>query len=155
MIAIFCAVNPMQELTTWIYFLPITIRARYFLIALGAYSIFGTFIPLSSVAHAAHLGGILTGLGYVRLARRISAGERSWFGWGGSRAPQVRSPGSRAKHAPWSRNLQERPSSYELMSREVDAILEKISAKGLNSLTDKERKILEAARQRMRSDRPH
>ena len=153
MIAIFCAVNPMQELTTWIYFLPITIRARYFLIALGAYSIFGTFIPLSSVAHAAHLGGILTGLGYVRFARRISA-ERGWFGWGRPQAPRVSSPGSRAKHAPWSKHLQERPSSYELMSREVDSILEKISAKGLDSLTDKERKILEAARERMRSDRP-
>src|SRR5215472_7150572 len=81
MIAIFCAVNPMQELTTWIYFLPITIRARYFLIALGAYSIFGTLIPPSSVAHAAHLGGILLGLGYVRFTHRISADGSSWFPW--------------------------------------------------------------------------
>ena len=37
--------------------------------------------------------------------------------------------------------------------QEVDPILEKISAHGLDSLTDKERKILEAARQRMGSNR--
>jgi predicted DNA binding protein len=36
----------------------------------------------------------------------------------------------------------------------VDPILDKISAQGLNSLTDKERKILEAARQRMESRKP-
>jgi hypothetical protein len=35
------------------------------------------------------------------------------------------------------------------MTREVDPILDKISAHGINSLTDKERKILEMARQRM------
>jgi hypothetical protein len=29
MIAIFCAVHPMQEITTWLYFLPITIRALF------------------------------------------------------------------------------------------------------------------------------
>src|SRR5215831_5232899 len=34
LIAIFCSLHPMQELTTWIYFLPITIRARYLLIFL-------------------------------------------------------------------------------------------------------------------------
>lgn len=153
MIAIFCAVNPMQELTTWIYFLPITIRARYLLIGLGAYSIFGTLIPLSAVAHAAHLGGILTGLGYVRFARRISSGGGS-FSWGWPRGAQVSSPGSRAKHSPWPRILPERKGSNEFMSREVDPILEKISSKGLNSLTDKERKVLEAARQRMKPDRP-
>ena len=153
MIAIFCSVNPMQELTTWIYFLPITIRARYFLIALAAYSIFGTLVPLSSVAHAAHLGGILLGLGYVRFARQISAGERDWFPLSLRRSVQGNSPGSRAKHSPWNKTRAEREGSHEFMSREVDPILEKISAQGLDSLTDKERKILEAARQRMGSDR--
>src|SRR5690349_17749297 len=51
MIAIFCSINPMQELTTWIYFLPITIRARYFLLFLGGFSAFGTLIPVSAIAH--------------------------------------------------------------------------------------------------------
>ena len=37
----------------------------------------------------------------------------------------------------------------EFISREVDPILEKISAHGIQSLTDRERQILEAARAKM------
>jgi hypothetical protein len=40
------------------------------------------------------------------------------------------------------------------MSREVDPILDKISAQGIGSLTDQERKILEAARNRLDSGKP-
>ena len=37
----------------------------------------------------------------------------------------------------------------EFISREVDPILDKISACGIQSLTDRERRILEAARAKM------
>jgi hypothetical protein len=37
----------------------------------------------------------------------------------------------------------------EFLSREVDPILDKISAQGIQSLTERERRILEAARERM------
>jgi len=50
------------------------------------------------------------------------------------------------------RSLPEGPTelpSKEFISREVDPILDKISAHGLQSLTDRERKILEAARSKM------
>ena len=154
MIAIFCAINPMQELTTWIYFLPITIQARYFLIALGAYSVFGTLIPLSSVAHAAHLGGILLGLAYVRFARRISPDLPSWLPW---RVRERRTAYRRerlAKHSRWNRTRPDAQRAPEFISREVDPILDKISSQGLDSLTEKERKILEAARNRLGSRNP-
>ncbi len=39
--------------------------------------------------------------------------------------------------------------SDEFISREVDPILDKISAHGIQSLTERERKILEAARAKM------
>jgi membrane associated rhomboid family serine protease len=152
MIAIFCAINPMQELTTWIYFLPITIRARYFLIALAAYSAFGTLIPLSSVAHAAHLGGILLGLAYVRFARRISQDLPSWFPW---RLRERRTAYRRERLAKHSRRNRPGPQrSPEFISQEVDPILDKISSQGIDSLTEKERKILEAARNRLGSGNP-
>jgi membrane associated rhomboid family serine protease len=151
MIAIFCAINPMQELTTWIYLLPITIRARYFLLALGAYSIFGTLIPLSSVAHAAHLGGILLGLGYVRFARRFSEDLPSWFPWRLRERGAVYRRESRAKHSRWNRPRPDPQHAPGFISREVDPILDKISSQGLDSLTEKERKILEAARNRLGS----
>jgi membrane associated rhomboid family serine protease len=154
MIAIFCAINPMQELTTWLYFLPITIRARYFLIGLGAYSIFGTLIPLSTVAHAAHLGGIMMGLAYVRYGRRYSEDLPNFFPWKSRQRTRPVSSESRAKSSPWKRHQPEPQRSPEFISREVDTILDKISAHGINSLTEKERKILEAARQRMDSGKP-
>ena len=37
----------------------------------------------------------------------------------------------------------------EFLSKEVDPILDKITAHGINSLTERERKILESARKRM------
>ena len=37
----------------------------------------------------------------------------------------------------------------EFISKEVDPILDKISAQGIRSLTEKERKVLEAARKRI------
>jgi hypothetical protein len=148
MIAIFCSINPMEELTTWIYFLPITIRARYFLMFLTGFSIFGTLIPFSGIAHGAHLGGILVGLGYVRFARRISAELPAWVPWFGQRE-RAPVPGSRAKNARRRPRAPQAQRASEFITREVDPILDKIAAQGLHSLTDKERKILEAARQRM------
>jgi len=46
------------------------------------------------------------------------------------------------------KKTEEVPSS-DFISREVDPILEKISAHGIHSLTDRERQILENARSRM------
>jgi hypothetical protein len=47
-----------------------------------------------------------------------------------------------------SRKTEELPPA-EFISREVDPILEKISAHGIQSLTARERQILEAARSKM------
>src|ERR1043165_1837180 len=48
-IAIFCTMNPMQELRIWIYFFPVSILARYFLMFLGLISAFGALIPFDGV----------------------------------------------------------------------------------------------------------
>ena len=55
------------------------------------------------------------------------------------------------KRSPWQRAKQE-PADLppeEFISREVDPILDKISAHGIQSLTARERQILEAARSKM------
>src|SRR5262249_32699015 len=59
MLAIFCSFDPMQELTTWIYFFPVRVRARTVLIFTGLLSLFGALVPFDRIAHGAHLGGIL------------------------------------------------------------------------------------------------
>jgi membrane associated rhomboid family serine protease len=150
MIAIFCSIHPMQELTTWIYFFPVNIRARTLLIGLTLLSIFGTLIPIWDIAHGAHLGGILLGMGYVRW------GERLWgklTGWRTDRRSddyEMAESGRRGR--PWRRNTAKSEKALppdEYISREIDPILDKISAHGIHALTDKERKILEAARKKM------
>jgi membrane associated rhomboid family serine protease len=148
MLAIYCMLYPMQELTTWITFFPIGIRARYLLIFLTCLSVFGALIPFDGIAHGAHLGGILTGIVYVRWGSEIgnrfdSLRERLT---GRKRAPvglRLRSWGSgRAEAKPASR-------AERFISKEVDPILEKISAEGFQSLTEREREILDEARKKM------
>lgn len=151
MLAIFCSVHPEQELTTWIYFFPVNVRARSLLIFITLFSLFGTLIPFLGIAHAAHLGGIMLGVGYVRW------GEKLWgrvSGWGtNARTDNYQlAEASNRRGRPWRGNTSgsdKTVSPDEFISREVDPILDKISAHGIHALTEKERKILEAARKRM------
>jgi membrane associated rhomboid family serine protease len=152
MLAIFCSLHPMEELRTWIYFLPITVRARYLLIFVGLLSLFGAFVPFDNIAHGAHLGGIIVGISYVRWWDSFWGG---FAGWGPLRSRQRKQELVRAANVrgrPWRRGATQvscAPSSEEFMSRQVDPILEKISAQGIQSLTERELKILETARKRI------
>lgn len=149
LIAIFCTLHPMQEMQTWIYFFPVTIRAHWFLKFLLFFSIFGALIPFDSVAHGAHLGGLLLGMSYVH---RNSAWDRFLEGWKLPFPGKGRRQTRRwAREMPWRRELAEKeknPGTF--ISREVDPILDKISAKGFESLTEEERKILDTARKMMK-----
>jgi membrane associated rhomboid family serine protease len=144
-IAVFCSIDPMQELTTWIYFFPVTIRARYFLMFLTLYSLFGTLIPFDSVANGAHLGGILTGIAYVRWGGSLK-GLWAWIRAGEKKQPRTKAAGGRLVV---KKDGTDEVPQEEFISREVDPILEKISAHGIQSLTEQERRILEAARNKM------
>ena len=149
-IAIFCSVHPMQEMTAWIYFFPVTVRAKYFLMFLGGLSLFGTLIPFDNVAHGAHLGGIFLGLAYVRW----STAWEGLFNWKPfkSKPRKTKSGVASSKISIWPVGKAEKSDdlpSAEFISREVDPILDKISQHGIQSLTERERKILEAARSKM------
>jgi membrane associated rhomboid family serine protease len=147
MIAIFCTLHPMQELTTWIYFFPVNIRARFLLMFLSLLSLFGALVPFDNIAHAAHLGGIIVGISYVRWGDRFSRALAA-FGSSKKQKPQlVRATTARSR--PWKRSTPKPVPPEDFISKEVDPILDKISAKGIHSLTDEERKILEAARKKM------
>ena len=137
----------------FMFFLPI--RAwNLLLISLGV-AVFFVLVPSEpGVAHAAHLGGLLGGMAYVHWIVRA---ERRLFDWRPYReqAPDrpaelvhanAANPPARRRRDPAGDD--ELPES-EFISREVDPILDKISAQGLQSLTDRERRILEAARAKM------
>jgi len=151
MIAIFCSMYPMQELTTWIYFFPIQLRARFLLLFLTGLSLFGAIVPFDGIAHAAHLGGILLGITYVHWRREIGD-------WVDRFLPQRKERGLRLRPVEnlsgrnWLKRSEQKLELVEdtFVSREVDPILDKIAAEGFESLTEKERQILEAARKRMK-----
>ncbi len=151
LLAIYCTLFPMRELTAFIYFFPVNIRARYLLIFAGLLSLFGTLVPFDNVAHAAHLGGIALGIAYVRWGEAWLTRLSNWRPMQSRHRKRelVRVASVRMPH--WQKlkvDAGELPSA-EFISREVDPILDKISAHGIQSLTERERQILEAARAKM------
>jgi membrane associated rhomboid family serine protease len=150
LIAAFALLSP--DSVIYLFFV-IPVRARYFLplmIVLSAVFIFTS--QGDGIAHGAHLGGTLFGVAYLRWFYVSSYFTAIWERLRGARAARpivkVRFPGSAA----YRRERDERPddtNSADFISREVDPILEKISAHGIHSLTERERKILERARSRM------
>ena len=154
LVAAFAAMFPERQITLLLFFvLPISIRARTLLWFAIGLALFGIIVP-SRVADGAHLGGILTGLAYIHFFVRGNGFSIS--------LPAFRVPNKRKQelvntivpkkglwqHSSKSDEPEELPPA-EFISREVDPILEKISAHGIQSLTDRERKVLEAARAKM------
>lgn len=151
LMAAFATLHPERPLTLLLFFvLPLTLKAKYLLVISALLALFGIFFPGDSIAHAAHLGGMLAGVVYarwglawswprlrIRLQRRPS-GLRS-----------ASRPTFSARIAAPDPRLPDDLPPDEFLSREVDPILDKISAHGIQSLTPRERKILEAARQRI------
>jgi membrane associated rhomboid family serine protease len=152
LVAAYATMFPEQPLTVLLAFIiPVTLRAKYLLLFFGALAVFGLVITDTGVAHAAHLGGLLTGIAYIRW------GIQSEGNWLKRSLRSVVKPrelvgASSVKRAAWPRHTPlpgDEPPSADFISREVDPILDKISAQGIHSLTQRERAILEAARNKM------
>ena len=143
----FCPVALGRTFTIFIYFFPVTMRDRTLLVlqlVLAIAGIVGSFYAPSSLANAAHLGGILTG---AVIIRQISRGGFSMPSFRSS-PPEYASTRPRKKlwgSVPPAEDL----SADEYLSNEVDPILDKISKQGIQSLTTREREILEKARSKM------
>jgi hypothetical protein len=141
------------------YFFPVRLQSMtLFWILLGV-SIFGVVFPAGNVAHGAHLGGLLAGAGFVklfleeegqawlrRLVARRSALPRDVPVEAGRQAGK---PSGKFSSAPVA-GAPETDNPEEFIRREVDPILDKISAHGIQSLTERERRTLEKARERMK-----
>ena len=152
LIAAAAVLDPACTLFLW-FFLPL--RVKYFLIFIAAVSVFYIFVPKlpdpnrPGVAHAAHLGGIVGGLAFMRWASAIE----DFFRNRRTQRPRFRPRELirvRSSKASWQRppEAEDLPPE-EFISREVDPILDKISAHGIQSLTPREKQILEAARAKM------
>lgn len=131
----------------------VPVKGKFFLMIAGGIALFFTIVPSDPlVAHAAHLGGLLGGLAYVAWGIRDQGSATIWHPLTSRlrrrqlvKAASVRQPAWRATTEPDHREL----PTGDFISQEVDPILDKISAQGIHSLTERERKILEAARAKM------
>ena len=145
-IAAFAMLFPSQEL---LFMFLIRMRAHTLLWVELAITALGIAFPTSALmvslfgntAHTAHLGGILAGLAFIR----VHESGWSFFGAARSKPAKFTAP-------PWARITKQDAAEVtpdKFISREVDPILDKISAHGIQSLTEQERKTLEAARSKM------
>jgi membrane associated rhomboid family serine protease len=152
LLAAFATLYPERPLMMLLFFIiPVNMRAKFLLLFGGLVTLFGLVYPMGNIAHAAHLGGMLTGIVFVRYA--------IYWHWQWPRLrrprpqplrPLVKAP-LRAS-ARWGQSavrVEEDLPPEEFLSKAVDPILDKISAQGIQSLTDRERKILETAREKM------
>jgi len=149
LLAAFAMLEPDAQILLW-FVLPI--RARHFLYFSVGIAAFFLVVPTeTAVAHGAHLGGLLAGVALIRWQLYNWA---PGFDWRSHRAPRrQRQFVNTASGGFWPRAAEpqeaENLEPAEFISREVDPILDKISAHGIQSLTARERKILDAARKKM------
>jgi len=141
LVGAFAVMKWQEAFTLYVYFIPVTMRGRTLFWGSIAIAVLAMAFSNDGVANGAHLGGIVTGFFFARYfihgnwvppATHPSVERKSFW----QRAPKVK------KNDP---DL----SAEEFLQREVDPILEKISAHGIQSLTTREREILEKARSKM------
>jgi rhomboid family protein len=150
LIAAFAVINWTEQFTLLIYFIPVAMRGKTLFWGSIVFTIIYGLIPNTGVANAAHLGGILTGYFCVR---HIFQGRWPQLDLPTRRSePRELAAKSAGKYSFW-RSAANKPdeelSADEFLQREVDPILEKISAHGIHSLTARERETLEKARAKM------
>lgn len=149
LVAAFAYLNWHEYFTVIIYFFPVTLRGRTLFWGILALAGFGLLLVNTGIANAAHLGGILTGFFY---ARQIARG--GWPNWNfiARREPPREIAGHIREKKFWRASAAPAPeelSADEFLQKEVDPILDKISEQGIQSLTAREKQILEKARARM------
>jgi membrane associated rhomboid family serine protease len=151
---------PHREVYLLLFFvLPIRLKLNWVFWGFFAIAIYSILVAIrteagDSVAHAAHLGGLLYGAFYVAKLVRNGGLMRFFPGM-----PRIRfvSDGSPKGSAATHRRNWRKPrvvdaaevAEGDFMSREVNPILDKISEQGIQSLSERERKILDKARSKM------
>jgi membrane associated rhomboid family serine protease len=131
---------PDREITLLLFFiLPISLRAKY--LAMICVAVDAALVLSGTggnVANLAHLGGAAFGYLYIK---QLGYGTTPrWLLWFQNTTARFK-----PRPRPSPRNM----SSEEFVREEVDPILDKIAREGMQSLTRRERKILESAKELM------
>ena len=152
LVSAYAALYPERPLMLLLFFIiPVNMRAKFLLLFSAILTVIGLVFPMDNIAHAAHLGGMLTGIAFVRYAM--------YWHWHWPRLTRTPSPPLRplvktphratTEWGPTNVPAEEDLPPDEFLSKAVDPILDKISAHGIQSLTERERRILQTAREKM------
>ncbi len=131
---------------------PIPIKARTFVAVIVGLDVLGALYFNDGIAHIAHVGGALFGYAFFRiqaLSRRSPhppprAVERVVMVQSGAAEPELRTPPAPLR--------QRRRPDADPVAAEVDRVLDKISEKGLASLTPAERRFLDEVAKQKKQD---
>ena len=153
----FSRIQPDAELL--VFPIPVPIKARWLIVMLATFDVVGLLALNDGIAHAAHLGGLLSGALYFVLRgiarpadpiplssprRRIPVAARG--GGGAGQQPAI-TPRPESGATQPARDQQPRRGEE---TAEIDRVLDKISATGIDSLTAEERRFLDAVARRSR-----
>lgn len=147
------AIGTLERDLEFLAFFVLPIRAKYLAWFGVIVSLFYIVVPAQpGIAHAAHLGGMAAGFAFVRLFVQHRWHLPQWRFPSRRYTPRVLAAKGVNKKSLW--NTTPIPPAEELtpdefLQREVDPILDKISERGIQSLTAREREILEKARSKM------
>lgn len=154
LVAAFAVLFRNQPITMLVAFIfPVAMKAKYLLVIEVVLSVLGLVAAGDNIAHAAHLGGMFVGVawalmtqqGWPSLTFRRSAPKSRFHSLEMAGTPvKPRASASRRTRS----SVDDLPKD-QFLSEQVDPILDKISAHGIHSLTDRERLILEAAKRKM------
>ena len=132
----FAAMFPARQITLLLLFIfPVTMTARTMAIGLGVIALVSLMGDDGNIAHAAHLGGGVAGYLYGRYRHRHASG------WVPPKKRDRVDTRYRRRHIRFADSEPPAPPSED----ETNALLEKVRREGLQSLTRRERRLLEQA----------
>ena len=157
LIAAFAILLWNRQLTFLLMFIfPVTMKGKFLLLVLVAIDSIGLLAGVTNIAHGAHLGGMIWGVLFILLFVQGGtwSGAEPWWDRlkeridsGRDRKVVTIDGGARAYSRDQGKSLD--VAEIDFVESEVDPILDKISEKGIQSLSERERKILEQARKKM------
>lgn len=144
----FACIFPEKEISFLVFFvLPVRVKPKgiaWLLVGLElAGFAFGELVggKFDTVAHSAHLGGILTGWLYFRYFH-------ARHGWDRAPGPVIELPAwlKRKKNEKSTTGYKVNLTPHADLKTEVDRILDKINSAGFGALTDEEKRLLDEAK---------
>lgn len=134
----------------YVFPLPVPVRAKWLVAFLAAVNLLAALSGAENgVAHLAHIGGFVSAYLYLKALDGMS--RRMPVTIARTPPPAARSAAAR-RDTRSSAGVRRDPGRSRTLHDEVDRVLDKISAHGLESLTPSERRLLDEVSRRLRQD---